>query len=318
MSLFKAAVTGFSAAGAHVANKYLDQQLQQQRAEFLAGLQRRTAGEIREDDFKFRTDPGRVQATRDIAAGDVAAKADATRAAEKAGWNDPEYQAGRDAQTEKETTSEVRRQSLMAEARAKAEARFRPRTPSSDDPFAKLPPAVRLAYGGLTKQAEQINAAIVKSQADGMWDPDKNPSQKALEVRLMALQDSANDLLRQHMPGGGDDGIRKMIGGDSEKADPRAGMRGDGGQGTPGKPTQPSEGKPAAPSLLQRARDVVQPVANALAPVANALAPSADAHAQKALAIGDKGAMRELLSQTNTAKPLSPAMRARLEAALSA
>jgi hypothetical protein len=41
-----------------------------------------------------------------------------------------------------------------------------------------------------------------------------------------------------------------------------------------------------------------------------------DAHAQRAMAIGDKGAMRELLAQTNTPKPLSPAMRARLESAL--
>lgn len=229
MSWLKAAATGFSAAGAQVANKYLDEQLAQQRAEFMAQLQRRTAGEIRADDFKFKTDPTRVQATRDIAAGDVAAQGKAKRDAQLDEWNDPLYQSARDAQTEKETQSEVKRQSLMAEARAKAEARFRPRTPGSDDPFAKLPPAVRAAYHGMTKQAEQINAAIVKAQADGMWEPDKNPSQADLQVRLMALQDRANDLLTPYIPkqGGGagspDDDIRKLLMGEGAAAAPAAG-----------------------------------------------------------------------------------------------
>jgi hypothetical protein len=128
MSLLKAAVAGFSAAGANVANKYLDDQIQRERAQFMADLQRKTSGQIREDDFAFKTDPGRVQTTRDIAAGDVAAKATATREAEKASMSDAEYQSMKDAQAEKEDKREVSKASLMAEARARQEARFRPRT----------------------------------------------------------------------------------------------------------------------------------------------------------------------------------------------
>ncbi len=213
MSLFKAALTGFSAAGANVANKYLDEQIAKDRAEFMAQLQRRTAGEIRTDDFAFKTDPGRIQTTRDIAAGDVAAKATATRDAEKAGWSDTEYQQGKDAQTKKETDEEVRKKTLFAQA----EAKYRARTPGSDDPFAKLPPAVRASYQGLAKQAEQINAAITKSQADGMWEPDKNKSQSDLLIRQRVLEDKAHELLQPYIPKQGkggaspDDDIRALL-----------------------------------------------------------------------------------------------------------
>lgn len=212
MSLLKAAITGFSQAGANVANKYLDEQIAKDRAQFMADLQRKTSGQIREDDFAFRTDPTRVQATRDIAAGDVAAKAAATRDAEKAGWNDTEYQAGRDAQTKKETDEEVRKRSLFAQA----EAKYRPRT-GDNDPFSKLPPAVRAAYQGLSKQAEQINSAIVKAQADGMWEPDKNKAQGDLLLRQRVLEDKAQELLTPYIPKQGkggpspDDDIRALL-----------------------------------------------------------------------------------------------------------
>lgn len=213
MSLFKAALTGFSAAGANVANKYLDDQIAKDRAQFLADLQRKTSGQIREDDYAFKTDPGRVQTTRDIAAGDVKAQAGAKRAAEMEGWTDTDYQAARDAQTKKETDEEARKKTLFAQA----EAKYRARTPGSDDPFSKLPPAVRASYQGLAKQAEQINAAIVKAQADGMWEPDKNKAQSDLLIRQRVLEDKAQELLQPYIPKQGkggaspDDDIRALL-----------------------------------------------------------------------------------------------------------
>ena len=215
MSLFKAAVTGFADAGARVANKYLDEQIAKDRAEFMAQLQRRTAGDIRADDFAFKTDPGRVQATRDIAAGDVKAQAGAKRAAEMEGWTDTGYQAARDAQTEKDTKAEVNRMSLLERAKIRTGGGG-----GDADPFSKLPPAVRAAYQGLSKQAEQINSAIVKAQADGTWEPDKNKAQGDLLMRQRVLEDKAQDLLKPYIPkpkgqaGSPDDDIRKLLMGD--------------------------------------------------------------------------------------------------------
>ena len=47
-------VNGAANAGAEILNKYITEDLAQQRAEALAALQRRTAGEIRQDDAAFR------------------------------------------------------------------------------------------------------------------------------------------------------------------------------------------------------------------------------------------------------------------------
>ncbi len=213
MSLLKAAVQGFSGAAANVSNKYLDEQIAKDRAQFMADLQRTTAGKIREDDFAFKTDPTRVQATRDIAAGDVKAQAGAKRAAELEGWTDTEYQAARDAQTDKDMKADAKRMSLLERAKVRTGGGG-----GDADPFSKLPPAVRAAYQGLSKQAEQINSAIVKAQADGMWEPDKNKAQSDLLLRQRVLEDKAQDLLKPYIPkpkgqqgASPDDDIRKLL-----------------------------------------------------------------------------------------------------------
>lgn len=212
MSFFAKAVANVGAGVGQVVNKYLDEQIAKDRAEFMAQLQRRTAGEIRADDFAFKTDPGRVQATRDIAAGDVKAQAGAKRAAEMEGWTDTEYQTARDAQTEKDMKADAKRMSLLERAKVRTGGGG-----GDADPFSKLPPAVRAAYQGLSKQAEQINSAIVKAQADGTWEPDKNKAQGDLLMRQRVLEDKAQDLLKPYIPkpkgqaGSPDDDIRKLL-----------------------------------------------------------------------------------------------------------
>jgi hypothetical protein len=229
MSLFKRALGAVGAAGAAVTNKYIDEQLAQQRAQFMADLQRQTAGQIRSDDLAFRTDPGNLQRVNDATRTTTLAQSQAQREAEMAGMNDAEYQGMRDAQAEKDTQREVSRAGLLAEARAKAEARFRPSTAGGNDPFAKLPPAVRASYQGLAKQAEQINAAIVKAQADGMWEPDKNKSQSDLLIRQRVLKDKAQELLQPYIPKQGkggaspDDDIRALLMGDGAAGSTAAG-----------------------------------------------------------------------------------------------
>jgi hypothetical protein len=317
MSLFKAALTGFSAAGANVANKYLDEQIAKDRAQFMADLQRKTSGQIREDDFAFKTDPGRVQTTRDIAAGDVAARATATRDAEKAGWSDTEYQRGKDAQAEKDMQADAKRMSLLERARVRTGGGGG----GDNDPFSKLPPAVRAAYQGLSKQAEQINSAIVKAQADGTWNPDdkQNKSQGELLVRLRVLEDRAQDLLKPYIPkqkgAASDDEIKSMM-----TAGPAAPTTAGAAPAGANKPPSISTAGPSSPeeqpAAAAQGPGIWDRVKQAAQPVTNALSPSLDAHAQRALALGDKGAMRELLAQTNSPKPLSPAVRAKLEAAL--
>ncbi len=241
MSLFKAAVQGFSASTANVANKYLDEQIARDRAEFMAQLQRRTAGEIRSDDLAFKTEPGNLQRVTDAERTTVLARGAAQRDAEKAGMSDAEYQGMKDAQADKEAQREVRKTTLMEQARA----RYAPRGGGSDDPFAKLPPAVRASYQGLAKQAENINAAITKAQADGTWEPDKNKSQSDLLVRMRVLEDKAQDLLQPYIPKpkggaaapGGDDDIRKMLMGDGAGQQPGAAPA--AGKAAPAKPAGP-------------------------------------------------------------------------------
>lgn len=98
MSWLKAAATGFSAAGAQVANKYLDEQIAKDRAEFMAQLQRRTAGEIRQDDAAFRDQRAPIE--RERARQDVLAQGAATREAAVAGWSDTTFQGARRTQEE--------------------------------------------------------------------------------------------------------------------------------------------------------------------------------------------------------------------------
>ncbi len=228
MSLFAQALQGFSGAVANVANKYLDEQLQQQRAEFMAQLQRRTAGEIRADDLAFKTDPGNLQRVTDAERTTVLARGAAQRDAEKAGMSDAEYQGLKDAQAEKETQRDVRRQTLLDQARA----RFAPRGGGGGGGNAidKLPPAVKVKFESMSKEADRIDAAILKAEAEGMWQPDKNPQQGALLVRQRVLRDQANDLLEPYIPKQGEkpgakspgDDIRALLIGDKSSQQPGA------------------------------------------------------------------------------------------------
>lgn len=68
---------------------------------------------------------------------------------------------------------------------------------------SKLPPGVKAELDALDKRDEQINAAMVRAQADGMWDPDKNPSQKQLQTQLAANRMRRSQIIQPYLEGGG-------------------------------------------------------------------------------------------------------------------
>jgi len=91
--------------------------------------------------------------------------------------------------------------SVIGENNAQAGSANRANRDTPDaDPFAKLPPGVKARIDLIKKRADQINAAITKAQAEGMWDTTANPSQARLETELAALDKEARELLKPHLP----------------------------------------------------------------------------------------------------------------------
>lgn len=88
MSLFGRAVGAAAGAAAQQTSKYVDQQLANERAQFLADLQVQTSGRMQEQNFAFENDPNRVATRQQTARSNVLATAGATREAELAGLND--------------------------------------------------------------------------------------------------------------------------------------------------------------------------------------------------------------------------------------
>ena len=67
MSLFKRALGGIGRAGGQLSNRYIDENLAMQRAQFMADLQRSTASGMREDQeaFDAKVAPARNQRAAD-------------------------------------------------------------------------------------------------------------------------------------------------------------------------------------------------------------------------------------------------------------
>lgn len=74
MSIFGQLMAGAGQAAAQIGNKYIDEEMATSRAQMLADLQRKTAGQIREDDDAFQNDPTRVQRNRQRKTDDIVAE----------------------------------------------------------------------------------------------------------------------------------------------------------------------------------------------------------------------------------------------------
>lgn len=90
---FTGAVGGLGQGVADVGNKYLDDQILQNRAQVLADIQRKSAVQQAQDIDAYQNDPTRRQNLRELKAQDDAATAASALAAEKARVGDKDYQA---------------------------------------------------------------------------------------------------------------------------------------------------------------------------------------------------------------------------------
>lgn len=170
-SAFGRALAGGGAAVSSISAKFIDEELAMNRAQALAELQRTNAKNIREDDDAFRNDPTRLERDRTNKALDVGAAAKANRDAELAGLNDPNYRGAKRTAADEDsadatrraaeaakvlTPLEVEKASLTAEARARAEAKYRePRAGSTQDVQNKVK-AVEEALGRKLTEPEKM------------------------------------------------------------------------------------------------------------------------------------------------------------------
>lgn len=133
---------------------------------------------------------------------------------------------------------------------AAAEGRAAARQAAED----KLPPAVRAQYESVREQIKAINAAMAKSQAEGMWNTE-TPGAQAILANLAVLQAQADRLLTPYLPpevrgAGGDDPLG-IMGGDQ-------GAQGQKPTGQAAAPAQ-APSRPAAPARMQEvARDPLE------------------------------------------------------------
>jgi hypothetical protein len=287
------ALAGGGGAAADLANRYITEELATQRAQALADIQRTSATHQREDEDAFRNDPTRLARDRATKRDDVLAANSAAREAELAGLKDEPLvtarresadaaavddtrrkvtgrktelselsQAEIDAYNAKvggTTDVDVKRAGLMADAQARAQAKFR--EPKDPDPWAKLPAAVKLSVQNLQVEGKQISDAMVKAQADGNWDPEKNKAQAGLMVRHRAVNTRMQQLLAPYMEKGGakpaqDDPLGLL--GDSAPAQPKPAAApapaAKAAAPTPAEPPKPEwRPDPASPAGKQRA-----------------------------------------------------------------
>lgn len=129
MSLMGRAFHSAGKAVSDMANRYIDEEMQRNRAEFMADLQRRTAGAMREDQAAF--DDKRAPVLRQRAADDATALAVTQDRIEVGRLNNTELQTAREGAKDREAAGATRRKidaekaelgdsSLMAARRQKA------------------------------------------------------------------------------------------------------------------------------------------------------------------------------------------------------
>lgn len=189
MSRFRSLMGAAGAAAAGVASKYVDDEIATNRAKLLADLQVQTAGRLRQQEYDFENDPTRVAAGRERKRGDLLAAGAAAREVELAGLldeglrgakrklADEEFDAetGRKVRGAKATLAgDVEREGLMAEARAKAQAKYREPRAGSED-VAKKIAAIEKVLGRPLTEAEKL-------QAVGLIKPERNPELDTVDI----------------------------------------------------------------------------------------------------------------------------------------
>lgn len=192
------------------------------------------------------------------------------------------------------------------------------------DPLSKLPPGVKAKYASLDAQIKAIDGAMVKAQAEGQWEPEKNTGQRDLQKRRAALSIQQGALIQPYLSDGGGNADPLGIFSAPSKADmvkAAAAANGDtdyvveleGKRTTVGSPgrTPPAARGDEGPGLLSRAWSAVKDAASAPPP-------NLRAHALSALAAGDKATIRSLLQTPGAAEQIDGATLTKMRSALGA
>lgn len=190
MSRFRSLMGAAGAAGAGIAAKYVDDEIATNRAQMLAELQRKTAGLMREDADAFENDPNRVARDRLRRREDTLAGADTAREVALRDLTDPALRGAKravadedfDAETGRKLRGtkalmpvEAERAGLLAEAQAKAAAKYRePRAGAGADVAKKIAEFEKVLGRPLT-EAEKL-------QAVGLIKPERNPELDTVDI----------------------------------------------------------------------------------------------------------------------------------------
>lgn len=149
-SAFGRALSGAAGAAGAMANRYIDEELTQQRAQALADIQRRNAQGMREDADAFDNDPKRVERNREKARQDALATGRTTREVELEGLNDPALAAARTAKGDREAKDATRRKVEEIDTLTPAEVRrIETMTPAEVKRIQQLTPAEAARAGAI-------------------------------------------------------------------------------------------------------------------------------------------------------------------------
>lgn len=164
-----------------------------------------------EVDRRRLSDAALNEAARKKAAEDADAQTTAKIAAAKRIATDPDSTEAQRAQAEidlKKLTAELGARANAAIEVAKGTEQARKAAGAYDrrgtDHFGKLPAGVAQSVNALNEQEKEISKAIIKAKAEGggMWDPEKNPSQKQLLTELAATRMRRSQLMAPYLEGG--------------------------------------------------------------------------------------------------------------------
>lgn len=220
-----AALGGLGRGVSMLAGKYIDEEMQQQRAQALADIQfantKRTEEWQQSDEVQGQrliNQRKALEMQNDVSLRSKVAEASNPELRQAKIENDVAYLQGttpakiaaENAVTEgtagtKLDAERIQRLVLdpMDVAKSGAIANAHYAAKELHDPksaFERLPEAKKLEVQNIASELKDINKEMIKAQAEGGWDPAKNASQKQLEVSKAALQHRLRGILSGEEP----------------------------------------------------------------------------------------------------------------------
>lgn len=219
------AVGGGGAAVANLASKYIDEEIQQRRAQTLAELQHQTM--VRGEEYmqsapvqerRLANERNLLTMRREADLQGKVAEANNTDLRQARIDNENAFvegTAGTKLDIERMrakvmTPLEIDRARGISDAQWESRSRYDERLDGKGvkSAFERLPEAKKLEVQQTAAELKDINKAVIEAQAGGGWDPAKNPGQKQLAVTKAALEQRLRTILT-----GGEDDVLGLFGG---------------------------------------------------------------------------------------------------------